>query len=383
MTKSSQALLLTAVSFGALSAAGGAARAQFKQTDLVSDISGLAEVTDSNLKNSWGLSHLPGSPFWVSNQGTNTATLYSVTGATASKVPLTVAIPTTVPPVEGPTGQVANPGAGFDVTGTGKSALFIFANLNGSISAWNQSAGTTAVTERTTPGASYTGLAINAGGTMLYAANAAAGKIDVFSSSFAPATVAGSFVDPDLPSGYVPFNVEDMSGKVYVTYALAGHPAETNATAGEGAVAVFDESGNFEQQLVGVSKSGELASPWGMAIAPAGFGPFGGDLLVGNFSDLDSGIEAFNPTNGMFEGMISVDPGAGDSAGGLWSLAFGGGPEDGSPNVLYFTDGINGEKDGLFAALTVPEPSTWAMMLLGFGGLALLAARRRRAASAI
>ena len=123
---------------------------------------------------------------------------------------------------------------------------------------------------------------------------------------------------------------------------------------------------------------GNLASPWGMAIAPAGFGPFGGDLLVGNFSFLHSEINAFDLTTGAFEGTIPVDPGAGNMPGGLWALTFGGGGSAGDPMTLYFTDGIDGETHGLFGAITVPEPSTWAMLLIGFGGLALFAARRRR-----
>ena len=284
-------------------------------------------------------------------------------------------------PAQGPTGQVANSGSGFDVTGTGKSALFIFANLNGTISAWNGSAGTTAVTEATTPGASYTGLAMSSTNTMLYAANGTTGNIDVFNGSFAPTTVPGGFVDPNLPAGDVPFNAQDIGGKVYVTYAPAGHPAQTSATAGMGLVDVFNEDGTFVQRLV---TGGNLAAPWGVALAPASFGKLGGDLLVGNFSYVDSEINAYNPTTGMWEGMISVDPGAGNSPGGLWDLTFGGGGKDGDPNVLYFTDGINSEHHGLFGAITsVPEPSTWAMMLVGFGGLALLAARRRRASPAI
>jgi len=388
-----RAFILATVGFGALCAGGGIAQAQFKQTDLASDISGLATITDPNLKNTWGLTAIPGaSPFWIDNQVTGTSSLYAVTGsstiapANLNGTPGTnfAAIPGGGVP-SGPTGIVDNSGMSFGIAGG--PALFIFANLNGTISAWNMSnissaTHNAATVERTTPGASFTGLAINSTGNLLYAANGNTGQIDVFDSSFAPTTVMGSFVDPNLPAGYVPFNVEDIGGKVYVAYALAGHGPQTTAMAGQGAVAVFDESGNFMQQLVGVSSSGELASPWGMAIAPAGFGAFGGDLLVGNFAFGESGINAFDATTGAFVGTIPVNPGLGNTAGGLWDLMFGSGGPTGNPETLFFTDGINGETDGLFGALTVPEPSTWAMMLVGFGGLALFAARRRRGALA-
>jgi uncharacterized protein (TIGR03118 family) len=387
MTKSIQAVLLTAVASGALCAGAAPARAAtYLQTDLVSDLSTLgAEVTDPNLKNSWGLSFQPNGPVWVSDQGTQNATIYGVTGATVTKESLTVAIPPSGPGALGPTGQVANTNtSAFDVSGTGKSALFIFANLNGSISAWNGSAGKTAVSETTASGAAYTGLAINQAGTMLYAANSAGtGGIDVFNGSFAPATLpAGAFATPTAikTAGLVPFNVKDMNGKVYVTYALSGHAADVSAAKGMGALAVFSENGTLESSsFVG----DQLASPWGLALAPSNWGKFGGDLLVGNFSFGDSVIDALNPTTFAVEGTIAINDG-GQSPGGLWSLAFGGGGNDGNPDTLFITDGLNGEKDGLLASITtVPEPSAWAMMLLGFGGLALFAARRRRAAVAI
>ena len=116
---------------------------------------------------------------------------------------------------------------------------------------------------------------------MLYAANGVTGAIDVFDSSFAPTTVPGGFIDPNLPAGYVAFNVQDIGGDVYVTYALAGHAAQAGSAAGDGYVDVYNEQGDLLKRLV---SGGALAAPWGVALAPASFGKFGGDLLVGNFS---------------------------------------------------------------------------------------------------
>jgi uncharacterized protein (TIGR03118 family) len=258
--------------------------------------------------------------------------------------------------------------------------LFIFANLNGTISAWNP--GLSPITEAvvqptaTTPGASYTGLAINQKDTRLYAANDSAGTIDVFNKSFAPVSLGShAFEDPAI-TGLVPFNVRDINGNVYVTYAPAGHSAQTSATLGEGAVAVFKENGVLIKTLIN-SPADHLAAPWGVALAPDSWGQFGGDLLVGNFSYKNGGIEAFNATTGAFLGTIPIDVGL-NGAGGLWTLTFGGGGGDGSPNILYFTDGIHGETHGLFGAITVPESSTWAMMALGFAGLSYVGWRRRR-----
>jgi uncharacterized protein (TIGR03118 family) len=356
---------------GLYSSLGYAAQAApYFQTDLVSDIPGLAKITDSNLVNPWGVSHSPTSPFWISDQGTNVATLYSVNGGTVAQAALVVSIPTTVSGPQGPTGQVFNGTSSFPVGAS--PATFIFTNLNGTISAWNGAAGTTAQIEATTPGAVYTGLTIL--GTSLYAANGAQNRIDVFDGSFAHVTSPGSFVDPTLPAGLVPFNVQNIGGKIYVTYAPAGRPAQTSATVGMGAVSVFDANGVFLQRLITGS---QLASPWGITLAPSSFGPFGGDLLVGNFSFVASEINAFDPLTGSFLGTIPIKTGTA-SSGGLWTLAFGNGGNNGDPNTLFFTDGINGERDGLFGSISaVPEPSTWAMMILGFAGIGFMASRRK------
>ncbi len=322
----------------------------YLQTNLVSDVPGLAQITDSHLHNPWGVSFSATSPFWVSNQGTNTSTLYSVTptGVT-TQAALVVAIPTTPTGPQGPTGQVQNNTTSF-LVGT-SPASFIFADLNGTISAWNSSAGMTAQVEATVSGAVFTGLAIgsNNSGNFLYAANDAQARIDVFDGSFAHVDLgANAFVDPSLPAGLVPFNIQNIGGNLYVTYAPAGRAAQINAQEGDGAVAVFDTMGNFQGQLIAGSK---LAAPWGITQAPAGFGRFGGDLLVGNFAYNFSEINAFDPTTGAFRGTLTDLGGHKILNQALWAIKFGNGGSGGDPNTLYFAAGINGEMDGLFGSI--------------------------------
>ena len=188
-------------------------------------------------------------------------------------------------------------------------------------------------------------------------------------------SLPGAFMDPNLPAGFVPFNVQNLNGKVYVTYAPAGRANQLAATPGMGVVNVFDENGVFLQRLITGS---QLAAPWGLAQAPANFGQFGGDLLVGNFSLVASVINAFNPTTGAFEGTIPIDVGSGNTPGGLWALMFGNGANGGDPNTLYFTDGINGETHGLFGAIATPLPAALPLFASGLAALGLLGWRRKR-----
>ena len=361
---------------------GTAVAGPYFQTDLVSNIAGLGKITDSQLVNPWGFSHSATSPFWTSNQGKNTATLYAVThGIDVAKVNINppsglVGIPTAGAGPQGPTGQVNNTNAGAFLLPSGQSSRFIFANLNGTISGW--AGGANATVAHTTPGAVYTGLAINAAQTRLYAANAVTGNVDIFDSTFSPVNLPGAFAAPAaiVAKGLVPFNVQNINGQIYVTYAPPGRANEIDAVPGEGAIAVFDQNGALlKTPIVGSN----LAAPWGITLAPGTFGKFGGDLLVGNFSFTNSEINAFDPASGLFKGSIQIDPGPGNTAGGLWSIGFGIGGNNGKPNTLYFSDGLNGERDGLFGAVSVPEP--WSLSLfasaLALAGMSRLMSKRK------
>jgi uncharacterized protein (TIGR03118 family) len=344
-------VLCLAFSFLAFPALAGG----YVQDNLVSDGFVPATVTDSNFVNPWGISHTATSPFWVSNNGTGRATLYNGAG---TPLPLVVTIPN-----GSPTGVV------YNGTGSFNNDTFIFASQNGEILGWRGALGTSAEILFSNSGtAAYTGLALGTISTdiYLYAANFSSGAIDVFPASGAP-SLPGGFTDPNLPSGYAPFNVQYLGGKLFVTYAAQSGPGS-----GQGFVDTFDLSGNFLARLI---PQGSLDSPWGLALAPATFGEFGGTLLVG---DNGNGlINAFNPLNGAFLGTLQDGLGNPIVNAGLWSLIFGNGGNGGDVNTLYFTAGLEGELHGLFGSLDpVPVPST--LMLLGSGLAGLVGWRRFR-----
>jgi uncharacterized protein (TIGR03118 family) len=339
----------------------------FNQTNLVSSVSGMAAVIDPNLINPWGMSSSSTSPIWVSDQGKGVSTLYNPNGNPIIQG-LTVAIPATGTP-SGPTGQVFNtdPNAGdFIVPTTTASALFLFADLDGTIVAWNASLPpiTTAATAATVAGAAFTGLAqanVTSGSTTnyyLYAADftgtTGASGIDVFSASFtnvSSTTFAGKFVDPNAIAGFDPYNIALLNGDLYVAYAKPSGIV----TSGGGYIDEFSTAGNFISRIYTDTTGTNLAGPWGMAIAPAGFGPFGGDLLVGNFGNGTSTapngtIVAINLTTGGIAGILSSPNGTITNAG-QWSLLFGNGGSGGTTGTLYFSAGIDGQTQGVFGAI--------------------------------
>jgi uncharacterized protein (TIGR03118 family) len=347
-----------------------AASVGFVQRNLVSDITGTATTTDSNLVNPWGIAFSATSPFWISDNHTGLATLYNGAGQTQSLV-VTIPPPPGTPPPAAPTGVVFNGGSSF------LSDRFIFATEDGTIAGWQ---GGTNASLRAIPSTAsvYKGIAIDNNGTanFLYAANFFGGKVDVFDSSYQPATLPGAFTDPNLPSGFAPFNIQNFGGLLYVTYAKQDADKHDDvAGPGNGFVDVFDANGNLVKRLI---TGGPLNSPWGMAIAPASFDGFGNDLLVGNFGNGE--IHAFDPVTGFFLGTIS-DPNSNPiSNPGLWGLTFGNGGSGGSRDTLFFTAGIPGggevEDHGLFGSIDpAPEPATALLFLAGL--IPLVWARRR------
>src|SRR6185437_5880240 len=316
----------------------------YQQTNLVSDLPGLAAHTDADLVNPFGLTRGPGTPWWASDEGTGRSTLYNADGIKQPVNPQPLIVTVAPPPgspagtKSTPTGDIFNSSASdFMVGSPAGVARFIFSTLDGTISGWVPALGnTTVIAVDNSSKAIYTGLtsATFNGATLLYAANHKTGAIDVFDSHFQPTTVPGQFVDNALPAGLVAFNIQAIGSNLAVTYANGATPPAFGR--GLGAVDIFDTGGNLLMRL----KSGEAAfnAPWGIAMAPSNFGELGNRLLVGN---LGSGrIAAFDPATGEFVGFLHGNHGA-LSITGLWGIAFGGGTTTNGPsNTLFFTAGL-------------------------------------------
>jgi len=348
-------LILLALPGAALANSNSGSPGFYLQTNLVSDLAGVAQFTERDLVNPWGLVHGPATPWWVADNGTGVSTLYTGQGV---KVPLTVTVPVPAGSPAGttaaPTGVIFNGNGGFNVSENGKSfsSLFIFDTEDGTISGWNPN-----FVDRTHAilavdrsnvgkGAVYKGLAIgsNASGTFIFATNFRFGRVEMFDSNF---NLVGSFTDHRLPQSFAPFGIQNIGGNLYVTFAKRnGAKHDDVAGPGNGFVDVFDTSGNLIRRLIA---RGSLNSPWGLALAPANFGQFSNDLLVGNFGD--GHINVFDPNTGAALGSLQNSGGAPIQNDGLWSLQFGNGAAAGATNELFFTAGIDGEAHGLFGKI--------------------------------
>jgi uncharacterized protein (TIGR03118 family) len=347
-----------------LLAAGSLASAQqattYKQTNIISDGAVPALVTDPKFVDPWGISI--GQAFWINTNVTGLDYVNDASGNIAFKV--------TIPAASGtgtgsPTGTVATTTApsGSFVLSDDWAAAFLFCSLDGTISGWDSTlsgSGNVALiaVNNSSKNAVYTDIALdtNSTGTYLLAANFGAGaSVEVYNTSFKAANLPGSFTDPNLPVGYAPYAIHTIGSTVYVTYMLRNTTTyQETLGAGTGIVDEYDTNGNLVTRAI---TGGKLNAPWGIALAPAGFGMYGGDLLVGNFGD--GVINVYNPSTYAFIGQLTdannnviVNP-------GLWELVFGqASPAVGDPNTLYFAAGLNDEKDGLFGSISAVSAAT-------------------------
>ena len=325
----------------------------YVQTNLISDIPGVARITDPNLVNPWGMAAGPATPLWIADNGMDVSTLY--TGGIHGSIPVVLPLVVNIPG-GAPTGIVFNPTTDFVVQGASGSAPanFIFSSEAGQITAWSRAvSGTDAVTEFTSPTAIYKGLAMAStkDGTFLYATNFNDGTIDVFDKAFAQVTLPppDNFTDTNLPAGFAPFGIQNLNGKLYVTYAMkeAGGVDDVPGP-GHGFVDVYSPSGKLLDRLI---EQGDLNSPWGLAMSPVNFGAFSNSLLVGNFGD--GAIHAYDAKTGELRGQLMNRDRNPIMIDGLWALRFGNGVI-GTPRTLLFTAGIGDEAHGLFGEITAP-----------------------------
>ena len=318
----------------ALPAGLWAQQAGYSQTNLVSNTAGVANTTDTQLMNPWGISILPGQDFWIANNNSGTSTLYDAQGN--KDAALVVTIPGAAHNPNGncspgcPTGNVAN-GNGSSFGG----GQFIFDTEDGIVASWTGASNTATVAfDNSASGAVYKGLAL-LNGAFLLAANFNSGKVDVLDRNFNPTALSGSFTDPKLPAGFAPHGIRVIGNQVYVAYAMQdGAKHDARPGVGLGQVDIFDVNGNFVKTF---AAGGMLNAPWGVVATPATFGTFSNAILVGNFGD--GTINAFDPTGKSLgqltdsSNKVLVNP-------GLWDLTFGeGGGPSGDPNTLYLTAG--------------------------------------------
>jgi uncharacterized protein (TIGR03118 family) len=361
--------LWTAGLLAAVIASSGAAVAQtggaFQVTNIISDGYVPATTTDPNFIDPWGVSGT-GGELWIDTNVTGYSYLSSITGVLGS-------FKATVPPASGtrtgqPTGTVQNTTSGF-VLSNGAKATFLFATSDGTISGWNpatSASGNVALiaVNNSAKNAVYTDMALvtNSSGTYVLVPNFGQGaEVEIYNSSFQPATLQGSFTDPNIPAGYAPYAIKSLGAQVFVTYMLrttppfaagAGTYQEILGT-NTGFVSVFDDNGNFVARVV---TGGNLNAPWGVAIAPPGFGIYGGDLLIGNFGD--GLITAYSATPPYaYQGMVADGNGKAIAYPGLWDL-FVSTATAANPNAIYFTAGLDGEAHGLYGSIANSATAT-------------------------
>jgi len=314
---------------------------------LVTDAGTTAPLLDPSLVNGWGLSAGPTTPWWTSNNGTNTSTLYSGTGVKAA---LTVTV------AGAPTGTVFNGNAAdFVVSQNGKSgaARFLFATEGGTILGWSPTVNAnTAVVGATTAGAIYKGLAI--ANDRLYATDFHNGKVDVFDAAFKPVTLANGFKDSKVPKGFAPFGIQALGGNIFVTYAKQDAKAEDDvAVPGQAYVDEYTPDGALVASVVNSGKkNAPLNAPWGLAMAPANFGTLSNFLLVGNFGNGRISAYTQSGSKWVYKGQLRLADGTPIALDGLWAIAFGNGASAGPTDSLYFLSGPSDEKHGLYGSIT-------------------------------